>query len=211
MSRCVVSVATGRYVPGLQRLLASPFIETDTAAWFDTMPPGSPSHLDVPYAFKPHALAYASKQGATTLLWADACILPLRSLEPLWDRIERDGYWISRNGYQNSQWTAESAYPDLGVTHEENDNIEHVVATTFGLNLGHERGRYIFEEYLRLAKTNAFKGPWTGGIGTQHRHDQTALSVCAWRAGCELTSAPDVFCYRGGETDKTLLVADGAY
>ena len=213
MTRCIVNVATGpRYANGQERLATNPHvIETPVMLFRDQMPPGSPSHTEVPYAFKPWAMKAAAEVGAEVLLWADASIVPIRSLDPLWEKIEREGAWISRNGYRNSEWTAESAYADLDVTHEENDAIEHVVATTFGLNLNHATGRYIFDEYLRLAQTRAFCGPWRGGIGVQHRHDQTALSVIAWRAGVELTSPPEWFAYRGGEVESTVLVADGAF
>ena len=210
--RCVVNVATGPYVRGQKRLTSNKYVIDEPMMMFiDEMPPGSPSHKDNPYAFKAWAMKHAADHAATLLLWADACILPIRSLEPLWERIERDGYWISRNGYRNSEWTTDSAYADLGVTHEKNDGIEHVVATAFGLNLEHEKGRYIFDEYFRLAQTNAFKGPWTGGIGVKHRHDQTALSVVAWRAGCELTDPPNVFAYASGVTEDTILSADARY
>ncbi len=229
MSRCVVSVATGRYVPGMDRLQRE-LGSTRFMGWRNTMPPGSPSHLDVPYAFKAWALKAAADAGHTVLLWADACILPILNLEPLWDKIERDGAWISRNGWTNAQWTADSAYPDLGVTREQNATIEHVVATTFGLNLKNPVGERIFQEYLRLAQTKAFCGPWWNNKGPYsgnhgaapcgpetifgHRHDQTALSVLAWRYGVELTSAPEWFAYR--EQGKaphptTVLLADANY
>jgi len=212
MSRYVVNVATGRYLVGQERLRSALASAATGGLYFsDMMPPGSPSHLEVPYAFKAWALKAAIDRGATSLLWADACIVPLRSLDPLWERIENHGYWVSRNGYWNSEWTAESAYADLSVTHEENAKIAHVVATAFGLSLTHPVGKRIFEEYFRLAQTRAFIGPWTGGIGVQHRHDQTALSVVAHRAGCVLTDPPEWFAYRGGETEKTVLCADGAY
>lgn len=212
MSRCIVNVATGEYVRGQQRLLSSEHVRRYSSLMYaDTMPPGSPSHRDVPYAFKAWAIKAAMEQGARLVLWADASIIPIRSIDPLWEKIERDGYWISRNGFFNSEWTAERAYADLAISREENEAIEHVVATTFGLNLDHGAGRYIFDEYLRLAQTDAFKGPWSGGVGVQHRHDQTALSVVAWRAGCQLTSPPEWFAYRGGEIESTILVADGSF
>lgn len=175
------------------------------------MPPGSPAHAAKPYAFKAHALAAAAQKGYATLLWADASIVPHQPLAGLWERIERDGYWISRNGWMNAEWTCKEAYADLGVTEDENWQIPHVVATAFGVCLGHPKGERIFEEYLRLAQTRAFIGPWRGGVGIQHRHDQTALSVIAWREGCVLTDPPAWFSYRGGETAETYLIADGAY
>src|SRR6185295_19081571 len=99
-----------------------------------------PAERCVPYAFK----AYALKEAAATydlLLWADACIVPVKPLDELWQRIERDGYWMSRQGYTNYQWTADSAYPDLfapelqsgretmNTVRGTNKCISHVVAT----------------------------------------------------------------------------------
>ena len=221
IDRVVVNVATGAYVKGQQRL-GRALGTTRLVSWADHMPMYSPSHQAAPYAFKAWALkAAAELHGGRTLLWADACILPIAPVEPLWERIERDGYWISNNGYTNAEWTVPEAYADLGVTPEENEAIPHVVATTFGISLDHPTGRAILDEYLRLAQTKAFCGPVRLRQGTRvsrgdmeisgHRHDQTALSVIAWRNGCKLTNPPEVFCYKGGETAETLLVADGAY
>lgn len=216
----MANVATGRYVPGQARLRAAIEPDVQFVSWTNCMPPYSPSHLERPYAFKAFALDVAAAHGST-LLWADACILPVAPLASLWERIERDGYWISNNGFSNAEWTIPEAYASLGVSPEENEQIPHVVATTFGLSLSHPKGRRIFDEYLRLAKTDAFCGPWRLRAGTRsgrgdkeisgHRHDQTALSVIAWREGCKLTNAPEVFAYRGGETAFTSLVADGGY
>lgn len=227
--RCICNVATGAYVRGQQRLAMNEHaIGTPVLLYADQMPPGSPSHRDVPYAFKPWALKAAADMGADLLLWADACILPVRSMEPLWERIERDGYWISRNGWTNYEWTAEKAYFGLGVTPEENREIPHVVATTFGLSLAHPNGRAIFDEYLIMAQNGAYRGPWWNRNHPEyrtragafpcgpadvrgHRHDQSALSVLAHRYGCVLTDPPEIFAYAAGVTDATILSADARY
>lgn len=251
--RAVVNVATGRYVNGQNRL-GMECVRQDTRilSWA-RMPEGSPAHEQVPYAFKAYALKAASNEGYTTLLWADASVLPIKPLDPLFERIEQDGYWMSNNGWTNYEWTADSAYPDLfsdlykfadGRVPENflndlrriNRTIPHVVATAFGISLEHPLGKAFLDEYFRLAsETKAFCGPWinscwknpeTGlvsfpmGPGCApcgpsdlrgHRHDQTAASVIAWRLGFKLTNAPEIFAYRGGETEQTILVADGAY
>lgn len=251
MNRRIVNVATGPYVRGQRRLWdcgwldgaglwrdgAQVFNDCGVAmmTWADKFPPDCPEHFDVPYAFKAYALKFAAEAGAETLLWADACILPIAPLDSLWERIERDGAWICRNGWTNYEWTADSAYDDLGVTREENREIPHVVATAFGLSLNHPTGRAIFDEYVRLGtQTLAFCGPWWNdahpanagrpqtykGLRWRepcgppdvmgHRHDQAALSVLAWQNGVELSSE-GVFTYRGGETAETVLVADSSY
>lgn len=245
MSRCLVNVANGRYLNGQSRLLREVERFDPSCAkfvWTNDVPVGCPQHKDKPYAFKAYALQVAADSGHDLLLWADASVLPLRSLESLWERIERDGYWIARNGWTNYEWTADSAYSDLfpGIpldeAREENKKFPQVVATAFGLNLRTEIGRKFLEEYLRLAKTDAFIGPWAntncprekrfdyganspytmGPCGPPdvlgHRHDQTAASLLAWRLGMKLTDCPEVFSYPPGHEghEKTILLAAGA-
>lgn len=233
--RAIVSAGSGRYVKGLDRLTEwCSANDVEYFAWRNHWPSGSPTHQDVPYAFKAYALREAIAAGAKTLLWADACILPIRPLKPLWERIERDGYCISNQAgpghkmaWSNYEWTADSAYPDLfpemtslGAARVINATIPHVVATTFGISMEHPTGRAIFEEYFRLAnETKAFCGPWVNASFAPcgpddvrgHRHDQTALSVIAWRLGCQLAPMREVFAYRGDETTDTILMADGSY
>jgi len=175
MKRAVVCVATTeRYQRGMDRLFHSEFIRNTAINLYNEVPIGCPPHDLKPYAFKAYAMKYAADAGADLVLWADACILPIRSMEPLWEKIERDGYWICRNGFTNYQWTADSAYPDLfdwPVGGEPNPSLDdmrhinktipHVVATSFGLNLRSDIGRKFIDEYYRLAsETRAFCGPW---------------------------------------------------
>jgi hypothetical protein len=211
MSRCVVNVATGRYIAGQVRLQKALDKFGEKLLAFCDLPRGCPLHLDVPYAFKAFALEAASLD-FDQLLWADASIVVAKPLDSIWRHAGKHGVWFSRNGYNNSEWTATSAYPDLGVTPEENEQIPHVSAGAFAVDLCHPKGHAFLVEYFRMAsETRAFCGHWTGGIGVQHRHDQTAASVIAWRLGVPLTEPPTYFSYRGGETEDTILIADGAY
>lgn len=211
MSRCVVNVSTGRYVIGqkrLRRALAEFSPASALAFWRDKLPTGSPTHQELNYAFKGHALEHA-RRTHDVLLWCDASILPIRDLEPLWKRIEEHGYWISDNGYWNSEWTAMNTLPLLGVSTEENERIPHLATTAFGIDLRQEIGRKFADEFFRLAKNGSFHGPWVGGPGVQHRHDQTAASVIAYRLKMKPTYPPRWFAYKGGETVETILMAHG--
>jgi hypothetical protein len=241
--RTIVNFASGRYIKGQARLRAA--FPGESITMFTGSVPRCPDHSVIPYAFKPHAMKYATSGGYSTLLWCDACIMPgARPLSDLWEKIERDGAWIANNGFTNYEWTADSAYPDLfpvgwsngppsefdlDITREVNRCIPHVVATAFGISLAHPLGRAVLNEYYRLANTNAFCGPWRNSLHPDahydskrsapcgpadvrgHRHDQTALSVIAWRLGVELTNCPEWFAYKGGETEATCLVADGDF
>lgn len=229
------------YVKGQDRLHAALKVmpeEWDSLHFYTNgYPIGCPLHRDVPFAFKAYALKEASSQ-ANLLLWCDSCIIPIRPLEEIWRRAQLFGVWLGKNGWKNSDWTAQEAIGDLfpGVPIEKarqlNTGIEHVVATAFALDLEHPNGRDFLKEYFRLAsETRAFCGPisnsnhpekqWSGDAAKcapcgppdvrGHRHDQTAASVIAWRLGIQLTDPPHLFSYPGNETEKTVLVADGAY
>lgn len=220
MNPVILNVATGPYVRGQERLQRTIPAGVDLLCWRDEMPPGSPRHGSVPYAFKAHAILEARLRGYELILWADASILPVASLGPLWAQVERDGYWICRNGWQNAEWTCDAAYVELGITREQNWQIPHVVATAFALDMRHEIGRECADQYLRLAQTRAFCGPWTNKHGEAsadprvlgHRHDQTALSVIAWATGIRLTDAPRIFAYRQTPRHpETILEANGTY
>lgn len=221
--RVVVNVATGRhYLKGqarLQKTLADIAPNNLLLCW-NSMPPRCPEHDKVPYAFKAYAMVAAAERGFTSILWADASILPIQRLELLWHKIEDDGYWISDNGWINGQWCSDAALKPLGITREESFQQKHVVATAFGLSLKKEIGRTFLKEYYRLAsETTAFCGPWTNKNGEAssdprvlgHRHDQTAASVIAHRLNMVLTQPPDWFAYKGHENENTILLADGAY
>lgn len=233
-NRAVVTVATGQYVRGAVRLERRLQELGERHVFFDRWPEGGPAHSQVPYGFKARALELVGEH-FDLILWADACIYPVLPLNRIWDRAGEHGAWIAHNGWRNVEWTADDAYPDLGITRAENEGIPHVVATAFALNLMHPAGREIFRKYVHLGlNTRAFCGPWKNGPAEEvprghsarvapcgppgvlgHRHDQTALSVLAWRAGVELTDCPDYFAYgKVGDSNidpRTILLADGGY
>lgn len=230
-TRTIVNVATGRYLAGQQRLLAWCMEHSEALRYWDHIPENWRPHELFPYAFKAYALQDAIRHGATSLLWCDSSVVPIGDLGPLWERIEREGYWLGYNGwrndawpgYKNGEWTRLEALPYLFPGYDDprcvNDRIDHVMATVFGINVLNPIGEAFFLEYLRLAsETPAFCGPWTGPVGVKHRHDQTAASVIAWRLGMKLTIPPDVIAYKewdtvpgyAGRNESTVLLVDGS-
>jgi len=235
MTRAVVCVATTpAYQRGMERLAESRLAAHSIRLHWQ-IERGWPSHQEKPYGFKGYALKEAAEL-YDLLLWCDSSVVPVRSMEPLWERIERDGAWISHNGWMNDLWCADSWYADCfpGMPIEEareiNRQVPHVVATCFGLNVRHEIGAGILAEYFRLAsETRAFCGPWinsnypgsSAGRGGRaapcgppevmgHRHDQSCLSLLAHRFGVELTRPPKFLAYQGGQTEDTIMLVDGS-
>lgn len=234
-SRCVVNVGSGRYRQGSERLREAikEFGHCEFMSWTDPLPEKWPRHEDKPYAFKAYALKVASHVH-DVLLWCDSAVLPIARLDPLWERIERQGYWVPLNGWTTYQWTADSAYADLfpersiEEAREVNKTVPHCCATAFGVNVRSPIGDALLTEYFRLANTNAFCGPWSntnnpnhwpqdasrmGPCGPPdvlgHRHDQSSLSVIAWRLGIKLSQCPWGFAYPP-PSEETVLLAVGA-
>lgn len=177
---------------------------------FRELPPASPDHMAVPYAFKVYALKAARQAGFTTLLWADSSVHPIRSLAPLWEQVKGEGYCIMDNEPWNcGEFTCDTALPVLEIDREEAFAIPQVCATVFALDLTNATAREFFHRYAEHAKDGSFSGPWINDQGQAssdprvkgHRHDQTAASVIAWKMGMKLTPHKNVLPY-GSEEDS---------
>lgn len=230
MNRAVVNVATGpHFLNGQARLIRTLCVNASlqNIVDYDSLPDGWPTHADKPFGFKAYAVRRAADIGYTSLLWCDSSILPIRSLEPVWETIERDGYLIMNNGWSNYQWTADSAYPDLfgheiyertkgqlsegpvppiTVTMSElreiNRTIPHIVAGCFGLNVASDIGRAILAEYYRLAsETRAFCGPTTNANRADYPLSTPLLGPTVQPCG-----PPDVLGHRHDQTALSVIV-----
>ena len=210
MTRGIVTVGTSdHFIGGVERLKKIIGDSENIHAHYD-FPSGSPTHQEIPYAFKPYAIEQAPFD---LVLWCDSSIIPLRPLNPIWKLIETQGYWFSRNyDYTNGEFCCDDALPILGATREESFKIPHVVATCFGLNMRDPVARYFLSRWKALAQ--AFKGPWRNDSGEAssdprvrgHRHDQSAASVVAYRLEMRLTDPPDYFAEQGFPTSPSTIL-----
>ncbi len=175
------------------------------------LPPGSPTHADVPYGFKYSAIDEVARKGATSILWLDSSAVILKPLDPIWSMIEQQGYWFSRNyDYNNGQFCSDEALKIMGMTREEAFKVPHVTAACFGLRMDHPYAIAFMSGWKTLAEAGAFKGDRGNCSGkvedpTQyqgHRNDQSCASQMCYLLGMNLTDPPD---YWAEQNDKTIL------
>lgn len=215
--RCVVSLATNhnQYPASLTRLGES-LRRVGFADEFICWGPGSfplsaPSHLDVPFAFKPHYFAEVRRRGGSHLLWLDSSCIAVRALDPIFEQIEQDGYILFRNGrYRLGEWTSDEALSALGLDREEAMEIPEVNGGAIGLSTDSEVGATFLERWHRAAQREvAFRGitrrlrtdddyqdvKWNRGGRVSadprvrgHRHDQTVAGVIAAQLGMRLSA-----------------------
>jgi hypothetical protein len=208
VKRCIVNVATGPYEPRQKRLLASLDATGGAAerlAWTGALPPGSPSHGEVPYGFKLYAILEAERLGRTSVLWLDSPCVAVAPLGPVFDRIEAAGHLLVSSGNRLGNWASDDCLASLGLTRDFAMGLPLMSGSFIGLDLSKDRPRRWLEEMIRWAGRGLFSGPHltghapdevraakphraTGRISPDprcwgHRHDEAVGSGLAHRLG----------------------------
>ena len=222
MKRCIVNYACrGRedYPKGqarLQKCLAEGLGENNGQLFFThNLPPNCPPHEEVPYAFKYYAMKTAFDLGYEQVIWLDASVVILKSMEPLWQILEERGILVFDNpGCPENFFTSGDVLDHWGVSIEEAKEINQICGGVVGYTMeGYPKdGRHIFEQMMDWAQDGI---SFQGGSNTSpdpefvaHRHDQSCLS---WLVhSYMIVREPfEVLSYTSGMTDKTILELRG--
>lgn len=177
MKRAVVSFAdgghNGLYQQKMKRLEESLKGRTDAdfLGFTDYKEIGSPTHQQIPYAFKPYAIQKAVELGYDSILWCDSPIHAIKSLEPVFNHIEKFGYMFFDNiGHPLGRWTNQKMLDWMHVKRETLMDVKMIMACCMGFDFNDKNTRMIFERYIGLAN-DLYPGSWD-----DHRHDQTVMS-----------------------------------
>jgi hypothetical protein len=197
MNRVIVNFAdeAGWYRRGQQRLhkVLERFSPGDAKLFYqDYGSVGSPEHADVPYAFKPYCLWNAMVVNYDMAIYCDASVYPIKSMEPIWQLIERDGVFMEQLEAKHNLgvWSSDACLANLGIEREEAFNIPCLIAGCIGFNFKNTRALELLRQWLKLANDGqTFKGAWVNTANQVsadyrvlgHRHDQSALSGLVWR------------------------------
>jgi len=157
--RVVVSCGVGdRYEPYLARLkdTVKRFSSIPIFSWSEDWPIGSPTHRAMHYAFKIHAVKYAKESGYDSVLWLDAASYATGPIEPVFERIERDGYFLSTGVDILGQWISDRALSHYGFTRDQAMHWKLPAGCIVGLDFQHVLGRAFFWEWFEASKTGLF-------------------------------------------------------
>lgn len=216
MSRCILTVATGPYVPLQERLLASLRAVgwTGVAAWTGELPPGSALHAEVPYGFKLRAFREAERRGHRSLLWLDSPVVAAQSPVPVFERLEAEGLLFTTSGERLGNWAGDTCLAAFGLSRDAAMDLPLLIGTFIGLDLSRPAARAWLEAMERAAAEGLFAGPYftpaapaefrarkpgkpvgTASVDPRcwgHRHDEALGSCLAWKAGLKIAAAPDL-------------------
>lgn len=220
----MVNVASGQWYSAGQKRLDDSLTAVRYAGgrmyWGDAMPdalpPGAVPHKQVAYGFKTHAIEAARVAGHKSILWLDASMWAIKSIDPIFAHADKHGaaVWYC-DGFMVGQWCADSALASLGLSREEAMSIRLITGGIVCLSMEHRAGRMILEQWLRYSEDGvSFLGPWdnAGQAASKdprvlgHRHDMPALSVLVERAGVQPMVPPHWFSYWAETLDPSVLV-----
>lgn len=156
----------------------------------------------------------------------------VKSLDPLFETIETDGYVLFKNGRGLlGEWSSDLTLSEYGMSREEARRVPEVNAAALGLHLHAPIALRFLEAWQDAASREVpFRGTverlksweeyqdvkWnrSGRISADpgvrgHRHDQTVASVLAHRLGMELTAEGLQRYLEGRELrPRTMIVLD---
>lgn len=210
MKRAVVNFASGKwYLRGQARQRASMKVAGGGAEYIgftDYKNIGSPTHQQVPYAFKTHALMYCLNKGYDEVIYVDASIWAAKSWLPIWDKITTSGYYFEEAGHWAGTWTKDSVLIRMGVSRDQAMKIPMFSAGFTGLNLRNAKAVEFLKRWHSYAcDGDSFEGTW-GNENRQmskdprckgHRHDMSVASILAWQMDMQLGRGGTYLAYIG--------------
>jgi hypothetical protein len=217
-NKCVVAFAdgAGRYMKAMGRLelsLKAVGFDGRFKGINDYGHIGSPLHRNapgaVPYAFKALSIKKAMDEGARYILWCDSVVYPTKSIEPIFEHIQRDGYLFFDNiGYSIGDYTADSCLRQFGMGRDESFSYPMIMACVMGFDVEHPQTKEFLKRYIEAAGdgisyqgcTNIEKSWSNEDLQVSqdmrckgHRHDQSVASILIQQMGLKITNAQKTY------------------
>lgn len=147
----------------------------------------SPSHEEIPYAFKPYAIQKIKDKGFKNVLWFDSPIYAVKSIDTLVEYININGFIFFDNiGYTIGDYTSDNCLNNFNMTRKESFKKPMIMACLMGFNFDNELSKKLFNEYFESTKVKGnYEGSWTNELNQVstdnrvkgHRHDQSVMSL----------------------------------
>jgi hypothetical protein len=180
--------------------------------WTNHYPPGSEPHPAVPYHFKQMAMQQAANLGYMHLLWLDAVMVAVKPIEPIFQQIEEQGYFLWQHAIGTvGEWTSDACLKALNVSRGAAFEMPMLCSGVFGYSLMHPVGKELHEKFLRTTPT-MLRGMWHNrnlNVSRHrrvqgHRHDQSVLSLLSAQMGLKGNST--LVSFPEHQNEQTIIV-----
>lgn len=161
---------------------------------------GSLALAHVPYAFKVSFFKEAEAKGFKRAFWMDTAILPVVSLNDIFDMIAESGYFVMGNSHNIGPYTCRPSIDAFGLTIEQANEIPSCSAGIFGVDFTSPIGKDLIDSWYRAAQNKvAFFSP---------RSDQNALSIILHARGLKLCPIERLAYNKKAINENTLLLIE---
>lgn len=168
-TKCIVNLSTKKYWKGQERLIKS--LEGNTDAdllmFKSEEEVGAPLHKDNMYSFKTYAIEEAFKKGYAYILWLDASMYVIKDLNPIFEEIEKQGYFAQDSGWLNNRFTTPEQKEYFGT-----DEGKMISSGFVGFNTDDDMGYTLLDNWHQASLDGMFH--FNHHVS---RQDQTALSL----------------------------------
>lgn len=189
MRKCIVSFAdTPAYQAKMRRLEKSIPHGIDFLGFTDVKQIDCEPHSQIPYKFKPAAIAKARDMNYDLVIWCDSPIHVVKPLTKFFEYLEEyDFAFFDNIGHSLGMWTNDRCLDYFSMNRETALETKMIMACCMGFNFRHEYVNSLFDEYYELADM-LYPGSWK-----DHRHDQTVMSFLLNRDGFNILTGQDTF------------------
>lgn len=179
IKRCVVNLATGRFLKGQKRLKKSMLSQAyDFIHFTSESQVGSPLHSDNPYAFKIYAIERARELGYNQILWLDSSVYTVKDITPVFDWLTDKGIFLEEAGHHAGQWCNDETLKYFELDREDAMFYPMFSAGYCGFDFRNPISQEFFAEWKESMLNGMFRGLWEN-----HRHDMTCGSIIANKQG----------------------------
>lgn len=157
---------------------------------------GSPTHDEVPYAFKPYAIKKVKDMGYDLVIWMDSPVYATKQLNQFISAVSSHGVMLFDNiGFTIGDYTSDKCLDVMGMDRNESFNHQMIMACVMGFDFNDKKANDFFNEYYEYTNVDgAYQGAWDNPFFEVskdarvkgHRHDQSVASILAVKYGVKL-------------------------
>jgi len=191
LNNLIINVAIGGwYHKGQKRLLKSlkNNFDGDIITWCEEFPNDNYNKENA-YNCKAAAFEEVLNKGYKNILWLDSSVWAVNNVQPIFDIIERDGYYFIDNGYNCAQTCSDACLNYYKISRDLAETYKEVASGIFGVSLQSEIGWKFIERLIKGCKDGASNGSRLHDNQSEderflfHRQDQSVASIVLAKMG----------------------------
>ncbi len=167
-----------------------------------------------PYNIKADMMAISVNERT---LWMDCSCWAIKDIQPIFDIIERDGYYLLSSGYNAAQTCNDKCLDYFGITRDEAEKIPDSSTMVFGYDTNNHIGLKFFYEFCKATDAGIADGSRFHDNQSAdprflfHRQDQSIATCIAHKLGMKLHSFGEHVAYdeKGTPNDSVCILARG--